>query len=87
MIFDKQPEFHRPVVKPYRRFSLSRFAEIVWNALIQLAKGVAILVYIALAIFGDGGAANLPSTRKEFGMLLVLLLVVEISIVVVAHYR
>ena len=87
MIFDKQPEFRRPEIKPYRRFGWSRFVDVVCNAIVQVATGAAILIVIILIIFGGGGATNLPSTRKEFGMLLVVLLVFGISIALVAHYR
>jgi hypothetical protein len=52
-----------------------------------VATGAAILIVIILVIFGGGGAMHLPSTHKEFGMLLVVLLVFGISIAVVAHYR
>ncbi|WP_211465861.1 hypothetical protein [Collimonas silvisoli] len=87
MIFDKQLEFRRPEVKQYRRFGWPRFAEGICNAVTQLATGAATLIAIILVIFGGSGAMTLPRTRKEFGMLLVVLLVFGISIALVAHYR
>lgn len=70
-----------------RRFSASRIAEIAFG---WLAKGTMIVVAIAvvvLSVFSDGaGMTSLPSTRRQWLTLALILAVVIAGVVVYCHY-
>ncbi|RQS37215.1 hypothetical protein DIE03_01245 [Burkholderia sp. Bp8992] len=83
-----KPDLRRPVAGPYRQ---SRWATGLEAAFGWVAKGTLVLVGLAVAalaaLTGDVGAlADLPSTRKGWLYLLLILVVTVALIFAVHHY-
>ncbi|MCA7968375.1 hypothetical protein LGM42_00570 [Burkholderia sp. AU39826] len=83
-----KPDLRRPVAGPYRR---SRWAAGVEVGFGWVAKGTFVLAGLALvalaALTGDVGAVtDLPTTRKGWLYLLLILVVMVALIIAVHHY-
>lgn len=86
MIFDKEPEFRRPPARQTRPSSWLSFIEIFFGALAKMTMTMLGLIVVVFSIFG-GGLIDLPTTRKEFKALLVILVVVGIGVVLAVHFN
>lgn len=61
VIFDKRPEFRRPVVRPYRATSWRGMADTVCSVLVKGLKVVGILIFLVVTLASAG--SDLPSAR------------------------
>ncbi|HEF5874442.1 TPA: hypothetical protein SAY52_006840 [Burkholderia cenocepacia] len=83
-----KPDLRRPVAGPYRQ---SRWAAALETAFGWVAKGTLVLAGLAMvalaALTGDVGAlTDLPSTRRGWLHLLLILVVAVVLIFAVHHY-
>ncbi|CAI8695741.1 MULTISPECIES: hypothetical protein [Burkholderia] len=83
-----KPDLRRPVAGPYRQ---SRWAAVLDAAFGWVAKGTMVLAGLAMvalmALTGDlGGLTDLPTTRKGWLYLLLILVVAVALIFAVRHY-
>jgi hypothetical protein len=87
MTFNKKSEIHRPTVPQPRNSRWVNFAEIFFGGVAKATLAVAAVIAIILAIASGSAPTDLPTTRKEFGIFLLILLAFVICAVLAAHFH
>lgn len=86
MFSRKHPEFRRPTVGPRRSTWLSHFAELFFGMLAKATMVIAALVVLALVLLSGGAAlSELPTTRRGWRNLLLVLLVILMAVAIGMH--
>ncbi|AOR70778.1 hypothetical protein BBJ41_25015 [Burkholderia stabilis] len=81
MFSKKNPEFRRPTVGPRRSTWPYRFLELFFGTLAKATMAVVFLALVALEVLSGGaGATDLPSTRKGWRNLLLVILLMFVVV-------
>lgn len=91
MFSNKNPEFRRPAVGPYRSGSPYRLAELFFVLIAKATMALAVLIAVILAILGlatgsADGFNDLPTTRKGWRNLLLVILALAIVVALGVYY-
>lgn len=88
MIVNKKSEIHRPTTPPQPSSSRwVNFAEIFFGGVAKATLAVVAVVAVILAISSGSALTDLPTTRKDFGIFLLILLAFVICAVLAAHFH
>ncbi|MFL9861527.1 hypothetical protein PQR72_38330 [Paraburkholderia madseniana] len=91
MFSNKNPEFRRPTVGPRRSGSPYRLAELFFALVAKATMAIGVLVVVILAILGLAtgsvdGFTDIPTTRKGWRNLLLVILALAIVVALGVYF-